>query len=391
MKNRLLYRYINHIFQFTVPVLIMLPAFCVATGAAIVALPDSPRSVPGESFSIVGNHYDIQCFENNLPTATTTPRFAATYKVNYQLSYEDHAYDFTESTGFSGYFHLSRWQKTYGDGGVDVTGAPNVATVEGADATLVKLMDQRPVMLEIDIPAEGYVRFDWKKIGGSYFSLEISAADEHFFLKKGLNGHYVSPILQAGDRLRLTFTASQEEEAMENIAVQLENFHFYSNAMQVIVRDWQAMRRNESLAAFTQYISVKPLNLDRIVFPAARQFYDVSLLFDPAALSPEITGFPYVDKDNVEQSKEDRYYLDSSNCAYSVSWKDELVLEEHNWTLMRHWTISDLLTKNITEKTQVIKLYTDASNERLQWQMKENSGRDLGIIHPRLVIQYLDW
>ena len=76
---------------------------------------------------------------------------------------------------------------------------------------------------------------------------------------------------------------------------------------------------------------------------------------------------------------------------YSVSWEDELVLEENNWTLLRHWTISDLLSKNIAEKTQVIKLYTDASNERLQWLMNENGSRNLGIINPRLVIEYLDW
>jgi hypothetical protein len=369
----------------------MLPAFCMATGAATVALPDSPQPVPGESLSLVGSHYEIYCFENNLPTAATSPRFAAASKVNYELRYEDHAYDLTESTGFSGYFDLSRWQKTYGDGGVDVTGAPNVATVEGADATLVELIDQRPVMLEIDIPAEGYVRFDWKKIGGSYFSLEIAAASERFFLKKGLNGHYISPILQAGDRLRLTFDASQEEGAIENIAIQLENFHFYSNAVQVIVREWQAMRKNDPRATFTQYISVQPLNLDQVVFPAARQFYDLDILFDPWALAPEATGFPYVDKDDNEQTSEDRYYLDSSNCAYSVSWEDELLFEENSWTLLRHWRISDLLSKNITEKTQVIKLYTDASDERLPWQMNEKSSRNLGIINPRLVIQYLDW
>ena len=151
------------------------------------------------------------------------------------------------------------------------------------------------------------------------------------------------------------------------------------------------MRRNDPRATFTQYISVQPLNLDQVVFPAARQFYDLDILFDPWALTPEATGFPYVDKDDNEQTSEDRYYLDSSNCAYSVSWEDELLFEENSWTLLRHWRISDLLSKNITAKTQVIKLYTDASDERLPWQMNEKSSRDLGIINPRLVIQYLDW
>lgn len=57
--------------------------------------------------------------------------------------------------------------KNNGDGGVDVTGAPNSILVEGANKTSVKVSTPGRINLRIVTTAGDFVHFDWSNIGGS--------------------------------------------------------------------------------------------------------------------------------------------------------------------------------------------------------------------------------
>ena len=383
MIKRLLYRFINHIYQLVILTLLMLPVLCVAKSN------DFPSSEASQDYTLVGKHFAVFCFENNLPTSANTPKLDGAPKLNYQLQYEDHVYDLSQTTGFSGYFDLARWQKFYGDGGVDVTGAPNVALVEGADVALVKLLNNRSVAMQIDVPSEGYIRFDWRKIGGSYFSLKIFAGSQEFSLEHGLNGQYISPLLQAGDQLRLVFSTPENTVPAES-TINLDNFQFYTNTVQVIAREWQAIQKKERLASFTQFINVQSLDMEEIVFPATRHLADGGAIFDPTSLHPELMGFPYLDLDGKDETLADRHHLETSTCAFDVRWEDELILEDNNWIILRRWRVADLMADNVMEKTQVIKLYRDAikSYPTIEKDMTQDIET---VFRLKPVIQYLDW
>ncbi|MDX1666295.1 MAG: hypothetical protein R3350_03655 [Saprospiraceae bacterium] len=91
----------------------------------------------------------------------------------------------SRGSDFENYFQPANWQviKKYGDGGVDVTGAPNTILVEGANTVKVEAAPRRLTVVKIVIPAEGYVAFDWSKVGGStFFSSAIAAGDDTFNL-----------------------------------------------------------------------------------------------------------------------------------------------------------------------------------------------------------------
>lgn len=382
---------INHIYISLILFLLVLPPFKSVQANGDPTLPTPPSKTMPESPLLSGEHYRVYCFEDSHPSAANTPQVLAPARAEaYQLRYQDRLFDLQEPSGFRGYFALDRWRKHYGDGGVDVTGAPNVVLVEGADATLIKLANRQPVTLSIDVPAEGYVRFDWKKIGGSYFSLAIEAGEQRFELDQGRNGYYISPLLQAGDRLRLVFYRNQITESATEIL--LNGFNFYSNAVQVVMREWQALARNDVVASFTQLISLESFNLDRVIFPENFQGLESSAIYQPEALIPEITGFPYVDEDADLSTEEDRFYLESSNCSLEITWEDELMLSEGYWTVLRHWRIKDLVYENVMERTQRIQLFSESLPEDTGHSVKQQRAPERrDFLGERPVIQYLEW
>ena len=388
MRNKLQPTCLNHIYNtFSFIVLVL---FFQVNGIAGTYPTVSTGQTDQENNSFAGPHYRIYCFENNNPTSENVPKFSSDSLRKYQISYTDQHHEMTEAKGFAGYFDLARWQKNFGDGGVDVTGAPNVALVEGANAALVKMESRQQVMLEIDIPAEGFIKFDWRKIGGSYFSLEIKAAAERFYLEKGLNGHYISPLLQAGDQLLLSFSAPADTLGFSEL--KLENFHFFTSAGSIITRNWMATDEEGLLASFTQYISVEMPELTKVNFPEPMHISESSAIYHAEFLSPDITGFPFFDADGNPETKNDQMLLENSNCAFEVKWEDELIMEEDNWTLMRHWYITDPVFRNEIQKTQIIKLYTSAVEMPISEQLYPSSQMYIGTVYQQKpAIQFRDW
>lgn len=120
--------------------------------------------------------------------------------------------------GWQGYFALPQWelQLHLGDGGVEVTGAPTVGLVEGADSTQLSIeaVAGQAFALQITIPADGYLRLMLQKAGSSL--LPPSADTLLFWIRNGRrqpadwldDGTLFSPRLYAGDRLALYFSGA---------------------------------------------------------------------------------------------------------------------------------------------------------------------------------------
>ena len=74
--------------------------------------------------------------------------------------------------GLNGYFDPANWQVKQeiirkGDGGVDVTGAPDARLVEGADGALAFAAPGGTLHLQRIIPAKGFLALDLVKVGSS--------------------------------------------------------------------------------------------------------------------------------------------------------------------------------------------------------------------------------
>lgn len=354
MNNKQSYNPVIHdYFSLTIFLLVLVSSFSANANPAFISS-EVEKQPLSETLSLEGVHYQVYCLEQSTPQASFTPTIHSTSENNYRLTYTDQQFDLKETTGFNGYFAPARWQKTFGDGGVDVTGAPNVALVEGANAALVKVNGRQMATLAINVPAEGYIKFDWRKIGGSSFPLQVETGDQQFLLHDGTKGRYVSPVLKAGAQLRLILPVAEDTPSLREL--QLSRFNFYSEAGQVIVREWQANSAQHS-ASFTQYISLTPPSISNVRFPESIYVPETPSIYQAASLSPDFTGYPHLDYDGKESTIEDQLLLKESNCMFEVRWEDELIMKDNNWILLRQWQITDLVLENTIEKTQIIKLY----------------------------------
>ncbi|MEM6396096.1 MAG: hypothetical protein AAF741_07090 [Bacteroidota bacterium] len=142
--------------------------------------------------------------------------------------------------GWSGYFALDNWYETVrsGDGGVDVTEAPNAMVAEGASAArlVVQTYGNADYALRITVPADGYLYFRLKKVG-SFLSPRIrSTATDIFLLINGArvalklspSGSYYSPFLKSGSTFGIEFINSEGKYHLEDIS-------YYSNSSGVWV------------------------------------------------------------------------------------------------------------------------------------------------------------
>ncbi|MEM7571842.1 MAG: hypothetical protein AAF433_03025 [Bacteroidota bacterium] len=142
--------------------------------------------------------------------------------------------------GWQGYFALDNWYQTTssGDGGVDVTEAPNALVAEGASsARLVVQTGSSPnYVFRITVPADGYLYFRLKKVG-SFLSPHISSTDTDLYLlingqraplETLPNGSYYSPFLRAGTTFGIAFQGPGNRYHWEDIS-------FYSNCSGVWV------------------------------------------------------------------------------------------------------------------------------------------------------------
>ena len=169
-----------------------------------------PAPADGSScqLELTGSHHHLYCLDEVSMEALPAPTVRSYCNAEATLSYRERYDDLgCGASGFTGYFEPSRWMvsKIYGDGGVDVTGAPNALLVEGADNTLVSATPGGVTRIHILIPADGIVAFDWRSIGGSNLfsnSLQVSINEQVFSLTQAdaREGRFRRPV-RTGDEL----------------------------------------------------------------------------------------------------------------------------------------------------------------------------------------------
>ena len=303
-----------------------------------------------------GIHQATNCLkqEEVVPPIVYAPDNVITY-----LTYQDQYFRLgCAVSGFTEYFAPSRWAalKINGDGGVDVTGAPNSILVEGANRASVIATPRSAASYRIAIPAEGYVSFDWGYIGGSnllnqQFWIEVNGVRAESMAEGHTAGSFFSNQLFSGDIL--SFNIVSEDKGFE---IQLSNFEFFSNAIGVIERQWEAGAKNGQQGHFTQWVSVKKPDFTQVIFPGNCDGISYPLIESGASIEPEWTGYPVIDEDGSIATTHDQYPLTDDGCAFSLKWEDEVLPDNGNCIVFRHWIISDYCGDNVQDYTQVIKM-----------------------------------
>lgn len=324
-------------------------AICTAAFYPCEAQHTNPKTLNSCQPVIEVAHSSISCFDlknsNNVQFPTVE---ASCGGAIIGLSHQDTYYELASSRapGFAGYFDLSRWEKISGDGGVDVTGAPNCILVEGANIANVHVAPQMETILRIVIPAEGYVAFDWKNIGGSNLLMEAIVNSKVYAVK--MKGFYRSPMLKVGDTLSIRF----QSNAMLN--VQLSKFDFYTNAIAVTDRRWTATQEKANTFSFSQFITIERPALANIVFPSNLDGKNAANIASGASTTPAATGFPMLDEDGNLNTLQDQRVLDKDDCGFNVRWEDKVTIEAKGYVIQRVWKIEDIYNGNVVEHAQQI-------------------------------------
>ena len=302
--------------------------------------------------TIQGQHYQVYCLDENGTEQIPAPVATAVCGEIEHFDYEERFIDLSFGRmGFQGYFDASNWTitKILGDEGVDVTGASNSVLVEGANHSLVSVTPGGVSRMEILIPADGMIAFDWRNVGGSNlfpeeFSLFIN--DQAHLLSKAAvaQGRFRRPV-RKGDELRLEFRPHEYR------TIEIDRFRLLSNTQSVLQRYWTATDDRGNSSHFTQLIGIEHPNIADIRFPettpteASRQ-----------AVMPKNTGFPFIDRDGNPQTSTDHYVLNGQQCGLQVEYVDEVQQLGKECFVYRHWMITDSYSGNIMKETQIIKL-----------------------------------
>ena len=308
------------------------------------------------AFSINGWHQSFSALEEIVampPVCTSNNRSIQT------ISFSDQYYKLgCTFSGFQGYFSPSRWEESYekGDGGVDVTGAPNSVLVEGANYATVVLPPGSSASYEIAIPANGYVQFDWSYIGGSnffnqQFEFLLNGEPVDQLSSQHRTGSFFSGVLEAGDIIKLRGAAKQE-----GFELRISNFEFLSNAIGVYEREWVAVSSRGEIATFTQLISIKKPEFALLMFPPDYDGYHEPVLSYQPDISPEWTGYPLFDLDGSSFTTLDQYPIGASRGSMNASWKDESIYVDGYCIIYRHWLVNDYCGGNSIAHTQIIKV-----------------------------------
>jgi hypothetical protein len=205
--------------------------------------------------------------------------------------------------GLEGYFAPGRWFKTanFGDGGVDVTEAPNAKVVEGATGArlIVQTESSSVYAWRITIPADGYLYFQLEKVG-SFLSQRISSTDTDLQLIHNdeevdylplASGGYYSPHLKAGDTFGVIFRGSEQ-------SFNWDEFTFYSNSVGVEVT--ASVGKDPAIGRWLAD-EVRPIeraNIDQVFFadqgleewPRLDQDGDFRTIDDQIHIYPETMG-----------------------------------------------------------------------------------------------------
>lgn len=313
------------------------------------------------TFQIDPQHQTFYCLEKFSAENVSQPLIYSSCGPIQSTAFQDEYLDLgCSSNGFTGYFMTPNWQssKIKGDGGVDVTGAPNSILVEGANNALVSVVAGSLVQHSIVIPAEGYLTFDWSYIGGSNlfsstFSLLINDQIIPLANAATTSGNHFSELLQAGDQVSFKLN---NLNGKENLTFKVEGFQFLTNAIGVTRRKWTAVDAMGNNTNFTQLITFERATLTDVIFPNDWDGLKGPFLNQKSSSLPANTGYPVIDKDGNPNTTADQYYLNESDCAFEVKWIDDQYQDGSNQLIHRQWIITDWCSGSIMEETQIIKI-----------------------------------
>lgn len=255
--------------------------------------------------------------------------------------------------GWAGYFAPQRWYKTadFGDGGVDVTEAPNARVAEGVTSARLDIQtgSSANYTWRITVPADGYLYFRLEKVG-SFLSPRLNSTDtslqilhnqESFTLEPTNDGSYFSPHLKAGDTFGVRFTSSKSSFSWNDLT-------FYSNS--VGVRVTPANRTdlsfyNSSIGSLvTPATDNSPWVADKVK-PVARASVD-QIIF-PSEL-PE--SWPLIDQDGNLETIDDQVSLaemKDSDSPLIVSINDSPQLQQGQYWMQREFLVEEPCSNNI--------------------------------------------
>lgn len=300
---------------------------------------------------IVGKHLQLFYRERSALSSIGQPKINHTCGSSVEV-HSDEQYHMLGclSEGFTNYFAIDRWSvaKIKGDGGVDVTGAPNSMLVEGANIAQSKVPANGLLQFNIAIPAEGFITFDWRNIGGSNLFGTQTNTEEPVW--EEADNNYFSMPLSAGDQLVIYLPADDQTPA-ESLNHYISNFKFLTNSMGVVVRHWEATDEAGNEGHFTQYISIEKASLAQLFFPAPTQTNKKA-----AHATPKLTGFPVLDLDGNLGTTGDQYLLEEKDDVFDLTWTDELIQNKDGFFLQRTWAVEDWCSGSTLQRTQIIRL-----------------------------------
>ncbi len=308
---------------------------------------------------LTGQHYSLNANEASNPSTLTRPLIQNKCSANTSLHYTDYTYTLAGDhlTKPDHYFNWKNWniRKKKGDGGVDVTGAPNTILVEGANSTLFNVTPGGLLRLSIAIPAEGFVNFDLSNIGGSNILPQVFHNGKAVKVR---NNSIMTSLLLAGDTLTINLHPSSNDS--EGV-IKLSNFEFHTNAISIIHRNWVATDENGNITKFSQLISLHQPSLADVVFPENLDGLQNPVLFYGAVSDPSTTGYPVFDQDKDLSTTDDQLLLTEFPEGFEITWKDEKTTINGTTTIIRHWSIKDSQLNNKMENSQIIK-FSDPSS-----------------------------
>lgn len=299
---------------------------------------------------IVGKHFQVFYKDRTKVEEIEKPTVSHSCNLSVALKGEDQYHLLgCLSEGFTNYFAPDRWSvaQVKGDGGVDVTGAPNSILVEGANIAQSKVPANGLTQFQIAIPAEGFITFDWRNIGGSnLFGVQTNAEAPVW---ETSNANYFSTPLSAGDELKIYLPAT--ETTTSSLHDFIANFKFLTNSMGVVERKWTASDEVGNESTFTQFIAVEKASLAQLFFPESTQTTQKS-----TQVLPNLTGFPFLDLDGNLGTIADQYILQEKDDVFDLSWTDEIIQNKEGFYVQRVWVVEDWCSGSTLQKTQIIHL-----------------------------------
>lgn len=259
-----------------------------------------------------------------------------------------------QNIGFSGYFGIENWEiKKSGDGGVDVTGAPNGLLIQTVGKSPGKENPRDEWQCKIVIPSEGYLYLDLEKIGGSIFSMEYS-----------VNGAQRQPLYRSDKKIQSQFTnllhrndvleITLSFDGSKNNTFLLKDFNFFTNTEKIKQKTALFYTFTDGIPTFycqKTFESTPILGIGNIILPA-------NTSTSPEKTTPKYTGYPVVDTDGLAYTKEDQFRLDNRVTPFELKWSDKISTINDQTTIERKWVVKDQCKGNILMATQSILIET---------------------------------